>query len=469
MTLQPGIDRVEDVEQAGRLYLYLVATVAAVGGFLFGYDLSIVSGAIMFIKPEFGLAPPEVGFAVASAVLGCMLGPLLISAGLSDWLGRKKVLVMTAVIFGISAVGSALPETIFEFNCYRILGGIGVGVASIVSPMYIAEIAPARIRGRLVTVNQLAIVIGCLAAIIVTYFLSFTESWRWMFASECVPVLLLLVGLIFVPESPRWLTMKNRTGEALAVLTRANGRSDAQRQMREISGSLTEETGSWSELFRRGMRTALLIAVMLAILQQWAGVSPTLFYAPIIFQKAGFEAASDALRQAIILNVWNLSCVVLALWLVERLGRRPLLLAGCVGMALGLAVMGAFFYFEVKGVYFLLVFFFCVASYEMSLAPLAWLIMSEIFPTRIRGKAMAIATFFLWTACYAAAQAFPPLSAYLEKRFGSPAGIFWMYTCVCIFAVIFSWWMVPETKGKTLEEIGRSWTKGKRGAETCEE
>jgi len=440
-----------------KVYLYLVSIVAAVGGFLFGYDLSIVSGAVIFLRKEFNLTPNEVGFAVSSAVIGCLLGPFIIGAGLSDWLGRKRVLLVTAVIFGVGALGTAIPRNMTEFNFFRILGGVGVGIASVISPMYISEIAPARLRGRLVTVNQLAIVTGSLASIIVSYFLSFSESWRWMFASECIPVFLLLAGLAFVPESPRWLVKKNRNSEVLAILTRIDGATNAEQEMKEISASLQEESGTYSELFRPGMRMALLIAVMLAVLQQFTGVSPLLFYMPIVFQKAGFEKASDAILQSIIVNVWNLACTAIAFWLVDRLGRRPLLITGCSGMALGLSLMGVFFHYDVKGFSVVLVMFLCVGSYVISLAPLAWLIMSEIFPTRIRGRAMAIASFALWMAAFIGAQTFPPLLSYVESSFGTAAGVFWIYAAVCVFAVVFGWLMVPETKGKSLEEIGRSW------------
>ena len=332
--------------------------------------------------------------------------------------------MMTALLFGVGAIGTALPRTIGEFNFFRIIGGIGVGLASIVSPMYIAEIAPARIRGRLVTVNQLAIVVGGLCAFVASYFLSFTGSWRWMFASNCVPVLCLLVGLAFVPESPRWLVEKSRLPEALAVLSRANGPAHAQQEMQEIAASLAEETGTYRELFQPGMRIALLIAVVLAVLQQWTGVSILILYSPVVFQKAGFAAASDAILQSLIVNVFNLVCTVTALSLVDRLGRKPLLLAGSAGMALGLFLLGMVFACDLKGIYVLVIFSLCVGAYVMSIAPLAWLIMSEIFPTRIRGKAMSIATISLWLALYLGAQAFPPMVAYFEDRFGSAAGVF---------------------------------------------
>jgi SP family arabinose:H+ symporter-like MFS transporter len=447
-------------------YPYLVALVAAVGGFLFGFDLSIVSGAQIFLQKQFQLSSEALGFACSSAMMGCMLGPPLIAIGLSDWLGRTKVLMIMAVAFGISAIGSAVSPTIGIFNVFRILGGIAVGVASMLSPMYIAEIAPKRIRGRLVVVNQLAIVSGSLVSAIVAYFLTpelsgLAESvcWRWMFASECIPVILLVVGLFFVPESPRWLMEKGRTDEARAVLTNIDGAANAEEAIGEIANVISEETGSWSELFASGVRVALFVAVMLAMLQQFTGVSPMLLYVPMVFQKAGFEAVSDAIFQSAIMFGWNLFCTVLALWLVERLGRRPLLLVGLSMMCIGLAAFGWCFHAEIQGLPMLAAMFLAVGAFNLSIAPLAWLIMSEIFPNRLRDKAMAVAAFSLWLAASINGQTFPMLMETIENRFGSPAGVFWIYSAVCLFAVWFGWAMVKETKGKSLEEIGRSWTR----------
>ena len=370
-----------------------------------------------------------------------------------------------ALLFGVSAVGMALPQTIFTFNVFRIVGGIGVGVASIVSPMYIAEIAPARKRGRLVIVNQMAIVSGSLISAVVAYYLTPEKSgleagvcWRWMFASECVPVAVLLLGLLFVPESPRWLVEKGRRDEAFAILLRVDG-SAAERELEEISSAIEEESGTFAELLRPGMRVALYIAVMLAMLQQFTGVSPILFYAPIVFQKAGYEAASDAIWQTVILLSWNLCCTALAFWLVERLGRRPLLLVGCTVMGLGLAALGLCCHADVSGAPLLVSMFLSIGAFNLSIAPLAWIIMSEIFPNRIRGKAMAIASLSLWGAAYIGAQTFPILNAAMEERYGTPAGTFWLYSVVCLYALFFGWAMVTETKGRTLEEIGRSWLK----------
>ncbi len=448
------------------VYLYFLAVIAAVGGFLFGFDLSIVSGAELFMAGHFELTPESRGFTVGCAVLGCMMGPPLVGMGLSDWLGRKKVLMIMALLFGVSAIGTALPRTIFEFNVFRIVGGIGVGVASIVSPMYIAEIAPAKIRGRLVVVNQLAIVSGSLFSALVAYALTpdvsgiaASECWRWMFATECIPVIVLLLGLILLPESPRWLVQKGRREEAQRVLAKVGGAEYAQRELQEISAAMAEETGSLRELALPGIRIALFVAVTLAILQQFTGVSSLMFFTPRVFQMAGFESESMAILQSAIMFAWNLGFTGLALVLVDRLGRRPLLIFGCVAMGVGLFLLGMCFHFKITGYWILAPLFIAVAAFNVSIAPLTWLIMSEIFPNRIRSKAMAIASMAIWTAAYLGAQAFPVIVDVMRNRYGSPAGTFWIYSLVCVFTVFFAWTMVNETKGKSLEEIGRSWMK----------
>lgn len=442
--------------QARQSYVYIISLVAAIGGFLFGYDLSVISGAIIFMKEQFAFNSIQVGFAMSSAVIGCIAGPV-VGGWLANRIGRKKTLFLAVILFGISAIGSALPRNFFEFNTFRIIGGLGVGMSSVVSPMYIAEISPARIRGRLVSFNQLAIVIGSTMSIIVSYFIakyvSELISWRWMFASECVPIIFFLIALCFIPRSPRWLVQKDYNKEALKVLTKINGKEQAEHEIKGIHESLTIETGGISELFQSRNRVALIIAVGLAFFQQMGGVSTLLFYAPIIFQKAGFIKAQDAIAQTIILNLWNISCTVLAIWLVDRLGRRPLLITGTLGMAIGMTLMGILFHFDISGIFVVIVMFICVGFYVTSLAPLAWLIMSEIFPTRIRGAGMGVAGVTLWITVFFVNQFFPPIREYFENTMGSGAGVFWIFAVMCICAFIFGLRLVPETKGKTLEEI----------------
>ncbi|MSU61092.1 MAG: MFS transporter [Pedosphaera sp.] len=458
----PPLDTQAQSEHQTTSYAFRIAIVAALGGFLFGYDISIISGALIFLKSEFNLDPYQQGFAVSSAAIGCIVGPL-VAVALSDAIGRRRTLVVAAVLLGISAIGTALPRDMLQFNLFRIVGGVGVGLASVVSPMYIAEMAPARLRGRLVSVNQLAIVTGLFIAIVVSYALSFSGSWRWMFASTALPAVCWMAWLTVLPESPRWLAARGREPEALALLAKSEGPAQAETALREIKESIAEETGGLAELFQPGMRLALLVAVMLAILQQMTGVSILLVYAPTIFKSAGFTATSDAIWQAIPLNVWNIACTAVAFWLVDRLGRRPLLLIGTTGMAVGLIIMGLCFQFHWSGYPVVAVMFLCVGAYVSSLAPLTWLIMSEIFPTRIRGRAMSIAGVALWLSFFIGSQTFPPLISFFEGKFGSPAGVFWLFAAVCVFAFGFCWRLVPETKGRTLEAIAASWKQRGQG------
>lgn len=451
---------VAEPESVKRLYVYLISAVASVGGFLMGYHLVIIGAAIIFLKNAFGLSPVAVGFAVSSAAIGCIVGPA-IAGTLGERLGRRWTLALAGLLFGAAAIGTAYAGNLIQFNAYRILGGVGVGIASVSSPMYLAEVAPARIRGRLVTLYQFAVVTGGLSSIVVSYWLSPSGNWRLMFAAQVIPACLFLVGLLLVPESPRWLVEKNRAQEALRVLTKISGRQDAEEELSAISRSIAAagETGQISELFRPGTRIALFVAVALGVFQQWTGAGTLFLYAPVILQKAGFHRAQDALMQTIFLNIWNLLCTLLALWLVDRVGRRPLLLTGTAGMAIGFVVMGMVFHFGLSGGYVLLIMLACVGTYAISLGPLPWLIMSEIFPTRLRGKAMAIGSLSVWLALFVANQVFPSLVAGLERRFGTPAGAFWVFAVVCCVAFVFGWRMVPETKGKSLEEIAQSWTR----------
>lgn len=439
----------------------MTATVAALGGFLFGYDLSIISGAIIFIKSEFGLTPDQVGLAMGSALLGCMAGPLL-GGALSDRWGRRRTLMFAGLLFAVGAVGTALPRDVIQFNLFRFLGGMGVGLASVVSPMFIAEISPPRIRGALVTVNQLAIVVGLACAVVVSYFLSFGEHWRWMLASNAVPVPLFVLGLLLAPESPRWLAQRNRPGEALDVLTRIDGRENAEAEMNEILMSVQEQ-GTWRELLRPGMRFALFLACSLAVFQQITGASILTMYMPTVFQEAGFDKPSDAILQNVVMSGWYVVCTIVALLAVDRLGRRPLLLLGTVGMAVGMGLLGVLFDRHVTGTYVVVTMFLVMGAYLMSLAPLAWLIMSEIFPNRLRGKAMSIASVCVWVASFLTAACFPPMVHRFETAYGSPAMAFWIYAAVSAIAFLFSLVIVPETRGRTLEEIGASWTRMGRG------
>ena len=448
-------------------YIYLVCGVASVGGLLFGYDLSIIGPALLYLKDAFHLNAAAEGLAMGSAAIGCLFGPLL-AVGLSDSWGRQKTLFLAAVLYGVGATGTALAGGIAAFDACRFLGGLGVGLSSVVSPMYIAEIAPARLRGRLVTINNLAIVAGSFVAILVAYSLARSNlagSWRWMFASQIVPVLGLMAGLYFVPNSPRWLAQAGRFGEASQILERVNGSAQAAVELEAIRQSLESESGTWRELFQTGMRRAVFIAAGLACFQQVTGASILFAYAPEVLRNAGFVRQADAIGATVFLQLWNILATLLAIWMVDRVGRRPLLLVGVAGMFVGLASLGLGFEFNLSAFHLLLLMLVAIGMYLVSLAPLTWLIMSEIFPTRLRGKAMALASFVLWVSFYLGVQLFPVLRNYFTNHFHNMAGVFYLFAGVCVIAFVFCFRVVPETNGRTLEEIAGSWCPAPAGAE----
>jgi len=452
-----------EYHEGSTAYVYLLAMVAALGGLLFGYDTAVISGAIGFMQENFGLDSIEKGWVASCALLGCIVGAA-VAGVLSDRLGRKKILLMAAMLFIISALGSAVPRNITEFVIARILGGFGVGMASMLSPLYIAEIAPARIRGRMVSLNQLAIVGGMVVVYYVNSLIAqgndntwnITTGWRWMFASETLPALLFFVLLFLVPESPRWLTKQGREDEARDILTRVGGQRQAETQMRDIHDAITQESGSLGQLLEPGMRIALMIAVVLAVLQQITGINVVLYYAPEIFKSAGVKA-TQAIGDTVTVGVVNMLFTLMAIWLVDKVGRKPLLLIGAAGMGISLTLLGgAFAFHRVEGPWVLLFILFYVAAFAMAMGPVVWVVLAEIFPTRIRGRAMSIATVCLWTACYLVSQTFP----WMLEQFEGPL-TFWFYGAMCLAALLFVARFVPETKGKTLEEIERSWLKSK--------
>jgi SP family xylose:H+ symportor-like MFS transporter len=446
-------------------YVFMVTLVAALGGLLFGYDTGVINGAIGPLKAHFSLNPRQEGWAMGCALLGCALGA--IGAGpLSDRFGRKKALIVSAVLFFISAVGTAIPRTLTTFILYRILGGLGVGAASLISPMYIAEISPARIRGRMVSINQFAIVSGFLVVYFVNYFIALQgdaawneqAGWRWMFGSESLPALGLLILAFLVPESPRWLTKQGRTDEALHILSRVDGADYARAELAEIRETLTHEGGSLRQLFLPGMRIVLVIGVVLAVLQQVTGINVFLYFGTEIFKKMG-AGTNAALLQTIIVGAVNLTFTVIAIRTVDRIGRRPLMMIGSAGMGVCLIAMGLAAYRQTTGLWMLLFILGYIACFALSVGPVTWVILSEIFPTRVRGRAMAIATVCLWVANYIVSQTFPMMdeNPWLVATFrrGFP---FWLYGAFCIVLLFFVRAYVPETKGKSLEQIERHWS-----------
>ena len=443
-------------------YVYQYTFVAAVGGLLFGYDTAVVAGAIGFIQEKYTLSPAMTGWAASCALVGCMAGAML-AGWLSDKLGRKKVLMIAGFAFAVSSIGRLIPSDIEYFIFFRFIGGIGIGIASILAPMYISEIAPADIRGRLISIYQLGIVTG----ILLIYFVNagiaglhdnawnVNSGWRWMFGSGLVPSLIFILLLLPIPESPRWLAKQNRWNEADVILAKVNGRENADKEIAAIRESLTEQQGSFLDLLKPGLRTALTIGIVLAIFSQITGINVIMYYAPEIFKATG-SGSSSALMQTIWVGSINLLLTIVAIKYVDKLGRKKLLLIGSAGMAVCLAIVGLAFYTESAGGYWVLAgILLYISFFAISLGPLTFVVVAEIFPNHIRGRAMSVAIFFLWLSVYLVSQTFPML---LES-IGS-AYTFWIYMITSVMAFIFIWKVVPETKGKTLEQIQEMWRKG---------
>lgn len=456
MTMQTPIPYAAAEEPIRTGYLYLVTFVAAVGGFLFGYDLSLISGAVIFLKAEWNLSPFWLGAVTGSAILGCPFGPLA-GVWLADRFGRNKTLLLSAVLFVASAIGSAAARGIVDFSFWRFVGGIGVGLASTVSPMYIAELAPARLRGRLVVVNQLAIVVGLSLSVYVSYVFSFGGHWRWMFATMAVPAAILLVGLFFVPNSPRWLAARGDYSGALDILAWINGRRQAERELREIRDELGDEAGGFRELVQPGVRRALAIGLVLMVLSQINGVNMILLYAPTLFMEAGITDAPDAILNSVYLTAWITLCTVIAFWLTARFGRRPILIVGTIGMAAGHVLMFLRFTYALPTLVTLAGMFVAAGAFTLTLAPLSWVILSEIFPNRVRGKAMSLCTLAMFTASYITVNVFPVVVDAFKRALGNPGGTFLIFAGICLSCSAFVWRWLPETKDKSLEEIGRFW------------
>ena len=439
-------------------FVMKVSIVAALGGLLFGYDTAVIAGAIGFLQERFGLSPAMVGWAASSAIWGCVFGAMF-AGYLSDTIGRKKTLIITAILFFVSSLGAAFPTSLTEFVIARFIGGLGIGAASMLSPLYISEIAPAKIRGTLVSLYQLAIVIG----INLIYFVNLKIAglgdtawnvdmgWRYMLGSGAIPAFLFLL-LFLVPESPRWLMKKKRADEALDTLERVNGKARAREVMQEIKEALSQETGTVKELFSPGLRMALIVGVVLALFSQITGINAIIYYAPEIFKSIGF-ASESAFFQTVLIGSINTLFTFVALWLIDRAGRRSLLLWGVSGMIICLLGTGLCFYYNiVQGPWLLIFILGYIASFASSLGPIPWVIMSEIFPTKTRGIAMSFCTLVLWIGVLFITQFTPML---LENIGG--AFTFWIFMVNAIILLLFVWKVIPETKQRTLEEIEQSW------------
>jgi SP family arabinose:H+ symporter-like MFS transporter len=446
-------------------YVIFISFVATIGGFLFGYDLSLIGSANSFLRDQFHLGEAALGFATASAALGCMVGPFL-GAWLCDWVGRERTMMIAAAMLAGGALMTAFAPTIVIFNLFRILGGVGVGLCSIASPMYINEVAPPQIRGRLGLMYQLSIVIGStaspLAAYVILRIFPDSVAWRWMFGSQMVFVLLFAIFLFRLPPSPRWLGERDRFDDAASVLNRVHGAELAALEMKEIKAALTEETGGFAELRLPGIRHALLIGCLLAFFGDWTGWSGIGGYIPIMLEMSGVKDRQSAILQFGLTYLAMAIVTLFSMFLVDRVGRRPLWIFASILMAFITFATGLFFHYQIHGIVVLLVITLCTVPHGLALGGLPWLMMSEIFPTRIRAKAVAVTTTFIWVAIFAVAEFFPIMSGWSQRHLGSIAGAFWTFTIVCICAVFFGVKMLPETRGRSLEDIARSWSKPMR-------
>lgn len=452
-------------------YLLRICLVATLGGLLFGYDTGVISGAIEFLTVHFRLDVVMKGWASGCALLGCAAGVLIVGP-LSDRLGRKIALFVAALLFLVSALGTALPANISMFIVFRFLGGVGIGIASMSTPMYIAEIAPAHLRGRLVSVNQIAIVGGIVLVYFVNYFIARAGDqawnaqfgWRWMFASGLLPSAIFLLLLFRIPESPRWLVEMKRARDAQAILERVAGADHARRELESIRLSISAESGRWSELFSTSLRMALVVGVLLAILQQVTGINVFLYFGTTIFKNMSASTGVDAgMLQQIVIGGASMLSTIVAIASVDHWGRKPLMLLGATGMGTSLLAMGLMAQnrsdpASASG-WMLLFIILYVVAFGLSVGPVTWVILSEIYPTAIRGRALGLATFCLWIADYVVTQTFPIMddaNSWFVKQFNH-AFPFYVYATFCVVLVLVVWRLVPETKGKTLEEIERTW------------
>lgn len=434
-----------------KIYLILICLVAAAGGFLFGFDTSVISGAIEFIASPrvFNLDEIEKGWTVSCILIGCMIG-CAFAGPLSDKYGRKKVFIFTAIVFLISSLGCAFAETHITFIVYRIIAGTAVGAASMLSPMYIAEVSPARHRGKLEILNILAIFIGQSAAFFSNFWLKGyggADNWRWMMGVMIIPSAILLLMLFFIPESPRWLVKKQRNRQAYVILEKISGPESVKKDLAAIEESIQTVKGRLGELFKGKMFSLLLIGVILAIFQQATGINVVMYYAPSIFRSAGFGTGS-ALFQTAIMGLVNLSFAVVSMFFVDRLGRKPLMIIGSVGACTSLLLLAiTFITNHFQGYFVLCCIMGFLAFFGFSLGPVVWVLISEIFPNSLRSHAVAISFFFLWAADFAVSFTFPYLLVHLKGY------SFLIYSLMCFLCLLFVIKYLTETKGKTLEQI----------------
>jgi SP family arabinose:H+ symporter-like MFS transporter len=453
-------------------YIWTISLVAALGGLLFGYDWVVIGGAKPFYEKFFGLYDPaQQGWAMGCALVGCLLGAML-SGVLTDKFGRKPMLLLSAMLFTLSSIGTALSNTFVVFVTWRIAGGLAIGLASSLSPMYIAEVSPALFRGKLVSINQLTVVIGILLAQLVNWLIARPVppaasaadilnswngqvGWRWMFGVTAIPATLFFIGTFMIPESPRWLAAKGATEKARSILAKIGGSAYSDQALAEITATVMNETkeSEFRKLLEPSIRKPLLVGIVLAIFQQWCGINVIFNYAEEVFSAAGFKV-SDILFNIVVTGAVNLVFTFVAMGLVDKVGRRALMLTGAGGLTLIYILLGLAYHAHIQGTYTLTLVVAAIACYAMSLAPVTWVVISEIFPNRVRGLAVSIAVSALWIGSFVLTYTFPRLNHNLGA-----AGTFWIYAVVCAFGFVFVKLRLPETRGKTLEDIEASWTR----------
>jgi SP family arabinose:H+ symporter-like MFS transporter len=448
-------------------FLLLATATTAIGGFLFGYDTAVINGANSYLKAHMSLDPAQEGMAGASAILGCIPGAM-VAGFLSDRFGRRRMLFLCAILYAVSGLLSAIPRTFAQFLTARFVSGLGIGASSMICPVYIAEIAPGKWRGRLGSLFQLGIVTGIFLTLFINKLIqglgseawNTTTGWRWMLGMEVVPALVFIALLFAVPESPRWLAQQDRAHEARAVLARVGGTRHADAELAAIRAADLEEKGNLSELFTSVYFRPLLIAVVLMAGSQFCGINAIIYYSTKIFESAGL-VKNAAFTSTVWIGLVNLLFTFVAIAFVDNAGRRPLLLLGTAVQTMALALVGWMFYTQQNGLPLLLCIMTFTAAFAMAMGPISWIMCSEIFPNKVRGRAMSIATFTIWSSCYIVAQTFPMLN---DSRAVGPVLTFWMYGAVSLFTFMFVLLAVPETKGRTLEEIEAYWKTGKTNA-----
>lgn len=454
------------ISQINRKFIYFICCVSAMGGLLFGYDWVVIGGAKPFYETFFGIAdnPSMQGLAMSIAIAGCLAGAML-AGFFADRFGRKPLLIFSAIVFLASAYMTGAVDTFTPFLIARLIGGVAIGVASGLSPMYIAEVSPPATRGRMVSINQLTIVLGILAAQIVNLLIAepmpagmdtppidswnCQHGWRWMFWAEGYPAAIFFLLVLFIPESPRWLVMKGRTEKASGIFRHIGGDLYAETEMKAIKEASKDgsEDGKLSTLFHRPYLALIILGIVIAVFQQWCGTNVIFNYAQEIFANAGYDLG-EMLFNIVLTGVTNVVFTFVALYAVDRIGRKKLMLIGSGGLFAIYLILGACYYFHVSGFLMVILVMGAIACYAMTLGPVTWVLLAEIFPNRVRGIAMAVCTFALWTGCFTLTYSFP----ILNSSFGS-YGTFWLYSGICLAGFLYFRNKLTETKGKTLEEI----------------